>query len=78
MLYDHVEDLQMIFYAARMIIAWVLLHKSVLWVFRNDIRSFNILFGAMYVAFYYYDMKALRMVTIMILSIINSLQLLSK
>jgi hypothetical protein len=78
MVYDHVEDLQMIFYAARMIIAWVLLHKSVLWVFRSDMRSFNILFGAMYLAFYYYDMKALRMIIIIVLSIINSLQLLSK
>jgi len=78
MLYDHVEDLQMIFYAARMIIAWVLLHKSVLWVFRNDIGSFNILFGSMYLAFYYYDMKVLRIIIVIVLSIINSLQLLSK
>lgn len=78
MLYDHLEDLQMIFHFARIIIAWVLLHKSVLWIFRNDMRSFNILFGTMYLIFYYYDMKALRIITVMILSIMNCLQLLSK
>jgi hypothetical protein len=78
MFYDHLEDLRMIFYFARIILAWVFIHKFVLWIFRKDIWSFNILFGAMYIVFHYYDMKTLRIITVMLLSIINSLQLLSK
>ena len=78
MTYKHLEDLHMVFHFAQIVLVWTLLHKSVLWVFRNDIRSFNILFGAMYIAFYYFEMKSLRIIIVVILSVINSLQLLSK
>jgi len=78
MTYEYLEDLHMIFHFAQIVLVWTLLHKGVLWVFRNDMRSFNILFGAMYMVFYYYDMKVLRIITVVILSIINCLQLLSK
>ena len=78
MLYDLVLDVQMIFYVARFILLWTLIHKSILWACRNDIMPFNATFGAMYIIFLYSDMEGLRIVTGVILFIINCLHLLSK
>ena len=71
-------DFQMLCYYAKIILLWVLIQKCILWVFRNDMMPFNAMFGAMYVAFLYSDMEALRITTSVILFIINGLYLLSK
>ena len=78
MLYDLQHDFETVFYFVRIILVWVLIYKGILWLSRNEIRSFNILFGSMYMIFLYYDMDAVRIIVATILCIINGLHILSK
>ena len=78
MLYELQQDFEIIFYFTRIVLLWVLFHKGILWISRNDLSSFNMMCGILYLTFLYHDMDSFRITTIMTLFVINSLHLLSK
>ena len=78
MLYELQQDIEMMFYFARIIALWVFFEKCILLIFNHNITLFNVLSGWFYLFLLCFDMEALRITIVMCIFIVNTLHLLSK
>jgi hypothetical protein len=78
MFHTFVNDILAVLYLTHYIAVWILFYKTVIWLCRNDIETFNLLFVSAYIVSTLYEAERLRIGIATIICLVNWLYILSK
>ena len=78
MLHTILDDILVILYLTHYIAVWILFYKIAMWLCRNDIETFNLVFVSAYIVMFLYELQRLRIGIAIIICHVNWFYILSK